>query len=103
MTQMRCLCEKILRGGYSEKKYKKYGGEIMFCPNCGYENNDENQFCMKCGRPILQKSQKSNPNTDNLYIKSGNIPVGAPSDANGDGKLNVRDAAAIAKYIAQVK
>lgn len=52
---MRYLCEKILRGSYSEKKYKKYGGEIMFCPNCGYENNDENQFCMKCGKSLTEE------------------------------------------------
>ncbi len=24
----------------------------MFCPDCGYENNDENKFCMKCGKSL---------------------------------------------------
>ena len=24
----------------------------MFCPECGYENNDENKFCMKCGKNL---------------------------------------------------
>lgn len=36
----------------------------MFCPNCGHENNDENKFCMKCGKPFQQKLQDTNQNVN---------------------------------------
>lgn len=36
----------------------------MFCPNCGHENNDENKFCMKCGKPFQQKFQNTNQNVN---------------------------------------
>lgn len=44
----------------------------MFYPNCGYENNDENKFCMKCGNEIPQgmhtdlKESVSQENTVNV-------------------------------------
>lgn len=28
------------------------GELIMFCPNCGFQNNDNSQYCIKCGTKI---------------------------------------------------
>ncbi len=29
----------------------------MFCPECGYENNEVNKFCMGCGKDLRQLQQ----------------------------------------------
>ncbi|MCM1228047.1 MAG: zinc-ribbon domain-containing protein [Clostridium sp.] len=29
----------------------------MFCPECGYENNEENKFCMSCGKDIKHDTE----------------------------------------------
>lgn len=29
----------------------------MFCPECGFENEDENKFCLKCGKSLAPKKQ----------------------------------------------
>lgn len=46
----------------------------------------------------------ANDNTDNFYYKNGTVIVAIPSelgDANEDGKVNVRDCAMIASYLAK--
>lgn len=27
----------------------------MFCPECGFENEDENKFCLKCGKVLIMQ------------------------------------------------
>ncbi len=52
----------------------------MFCPECGYENNNENKFCMRCGKDIKQEAKafrKDNLNgilEDKTHEKEINIP-----------------------------
>lgn len=41
----------------------------MFCPECGYENNDENKFCMKCGKDIKQDTEAFRKNKLNSIIR----------------------------------
>lgn len=37
----------------------------MFCPNCGYNNKNENKFCLKCGKKFVpQKQTKKQQNTN---------------------------------------
>ena len=42
-----------------------------FCPLCGYQNPDEADFCVKCGTPLLFKSQfeKDNAAFNPVIIK----------------------------------
>ena len=43
------------------------------CPNCGQENQIEDQFCIKCGTPLHKEVKTSLPaeNTNNLVIPVG--------------------------------
>jgi hypothetical protein len=43
------------------------------CPNCGQENQIEDQFCIKCGTPLHKEVKTSLPteNTNNLVIPAG--------------------------------
>jgi len=38
----------------------------MFCPNCGYENDDDSLFCEKCGAAI-----NNYPNQPNQTMNNG--------------------------------
>lgn len=46
----------------------------MFCPECGFENNDENKFCLKCGHAIVNniQNQNSSDNTSENEAASKN-------------------------------
>ena len=38
----------------------------MFCPNCGYENDDDSLFCEKCGAAM-----NNHPNQPNQTMNTG--------------------------------
>ncbi len=44
----------------------------MFCPECGYENNEGNKFCMGCGKDLKQLQQDV-PNETFEPINSGDF------------------------------
>lgn len=56
--------------------FSKYGGVIVvFCPNCGAENNDTAKFCKQCGNSLSGAS----PIKD-TYVATGNAPSARISD-----------------------
>ncbi|WP_407463305.1 zinc ribbon domain-containing protein [Methanobrevibacter sp.] len=52
---------------------------MVFCPNCGAENNDTAKFCKNCGSSL----SGGNPIKDN-YVATGN----APSAQSGNSNFN---------------
>ena len=48
---------------------------MVFCPNCGAENNDTAKFCKNCGNLL----SGGNPIKDN-YIATGNVPSAKTND-----------------------
>jgi hypothetical protein len=64
--------------------YYKYGGEIVvFCPNCGAENNDTAKFCKNCGNSL----SGGNPIKDN-YVATGNAPSAQSGNSNFNNNSN---------------
>lgn len=50
----------------------------MFCPNCGYENNNENKFCMECGKDIRQETNEFSSNSlENKNTSQNKQNIGA--------------------------
>ena len=64
--------------------FSKYGGEIVvFCPNCGAENNDSAKFCKNCGNSL----SGGNPIKDN-YVATGNAPSAQRDNSNFNNNSN---------------
>ncbi|MBR1987573.1 MAG: zinc-ribbon domain-containing protein [Clostridia bacterium] len=38
---------------------KYHRGKIMFCNNCGEDNRDDRDFCIRCGKPLKEGIQKT--------------------------------------------
>lgn len=53
----------------------------MFCPECGYKNDDKNKYCIGCGKDIRQeaeafkKDKPDNMHVDNAYKTESDTPV----------------------------
>lgn len=55
----------------------------MFCPNCGHENNNENKFCIGCGKDIRQEAEafKKDKQDDTPEDKAYKTEADTPSRA----------------------
>ena len=53
---------------------------MVFCPNCGLENNDSAKFCKNCGNPL-----KGNSPIKDDYVATGNDPTARVSSPNVAG------------------
>lgn len=64
--------------------FSKYGGVIVvFCPNCGAENNDTAKFCKQCGNSLGGAS----PIKD-TYVATGNAPSAQSGNSNFNNNSN---------------
>lgn len=56
---------------------------MVFCPNCGMENNDSAKFCKQCGNSLNAGS----PIKDN-YVATGNDPTARANNSNSNNSNN---------------
>ena len=56
---------------------------MVFCPNCGLENNDSAKFCKQCGNPLNAGS----PIKDN-YVATGNDPTARVNNSVSSNSSN---------------
>ncbi len=56
---------------------------MVFCPNCGAENNDTAKFCKNCGNSL----SGGNPIKDN-YVTTGNAPSAQSNNSNFNNGSN---------------
>lgn len=56
---------RVLTGGNCYRKSIQF--ENMFCPKCGRENPDTNQFCGVCGAPLIISPTPENPKHHGAY------------------------------------
>ena len=56
---------------------------MVFCPNCGAENNDTAKFCKNCGSSL----SGGNPIKDN-YVATGNAPSAQSGNSNFNSNSN---------------
>ena len=67
---------------------------MVKCPRCGFDNPDEALYCMKCGYPLAQQPQATNPiqpNVQRPYQPSiqPSIPFPEPEKSvSGSGRKN---------------
>ena len=72
---------------------------MIFCPACGTENDDDSQFCKKCGRSLDDAKQAriaATPSTGNAIadsegrlIADDGLPVGEDVDGVPGGERPV--------------
>lgn len=65
---------------YLEKREENI---MVFCPNCGAENNDSAKFCKQCGNSL----SGGNPIKDN-YVATGNAPSASVDNSNLNNSNN---------------
>ena len=53
----------------------------MFCPNCGFENEEDAKFCNSCGKPLIPDQQASQ-NTQQKFNPYLNV-----ENNSGQGKM----------------
>ena len=56
---------------------------MVFCPNCGLENNDSAKFCKNCG-----SSLKANSPIKDDYVATGNDPTARVNNSNLNNSNN---------------
>ena len=51
---------------------------VKYCPQCGVENSDIANFCIKCGKPLKEENPKNYPNNSGYKCPYCNksIPIG---------------------------
>jgi len=54
----------------------------MFCPNCGYKNEDDAKFCNGCGKPLNQDQQTSQNSAQQNFNPYLNV-----ENNSGQGKI----------------
>jgi hypothetical protein len=50
----------------------------MTCPNCGYNNQTGNRFCVRCGIDIAAPPAPETPSFDTVAPSPGDAPIGPP-------------------------
>ena len=62
----------------------------MFCPRCGKENHDTNQYCGNCGESLKFYTQRSSPKTTPSPIvkQHGKTNEQQPIQARWEGKID---------------
>lgn len=61
----------------------------MFCPNCGYKNDEGSRFCESCGSSMEQPKPASNSAQSGQYDYQSNANPKAYASVQGTGSGNI--------------
>ncbi|MCM1228307.1 MAG: zinc-ribbon domain-containing protein [Clostridium sp.] len=73
----------------------------MFCPKCGYENNDKNKFCMGCGA-TFEQVEETNKNSNSASVPFNPIIGNVKTKSLDKRKIIICAAAVLAAVLIAV-